>query len=123
MKKVILTIGLCFTLVLGVTGCNNIGNDAGEYRNAYEIVENVDKSYLFQFNNIVYGKSYGTLDYVGGKKPIGTIKKQIDSTYIPRKDGETNNKDLVGVKIHEANNDAAVVSFNGEYVLFEAIKE
>ena len=134
MKKTILTILLCGIMVLEITGCGNNSEQSNdqnreqlsdnEYQNISDISSElgVNTDYLFKFNSIVYSKSYSIIDYVGCEKFIGTIDNLIDSKYIPKNNGETNNSEMLNANICSADNNAAVILFNNEYVLFESIK-
>ena len=76
---------------------------------------------LIRFNGILYGKSFSTIDYAGGSEKIGTIDKLIDSKYVPKFDGETNNKEILGASVFEASEKTIVLNYNNTYVLFEKI--
>lgn len=76
---------------------------------------------LIRFNGILYGKSFSVIDYVGGSERIGTIDKLIDSKYVPKFDGETNNKEILGASVFEASEKNIVLNYNNTYVLFEKI--
>lgn len=76
---------------------------------------------LIKFNGILYGKSFSLIDYAGGGEKIGTIDKLIDSKYIPKFDGETNNKEILGASVFEASEKTIVLNYNNTYVLFEKI--
>lgn len=76
---------------------------------------------LIRFNGILYGKSFAVIDYAGGGEKIGTIDKLIESAYVPKFDGETNCKDILGASVFEASEKTIVLNYNNEYVLFEKI--
>ena len=76
---------------------------------------------LIRFNGILYGKSFSTIDYAGGSEKIGTIDKLIDSKYVPKFDGETNNQEILGASVFEASEKTIVLNYNNTYVLFEKI--
>ena len=76
---------------------------------------------LIRFNGILYGKSFSVIDYAGGSEKIGTIDKLIDSKYVPKFDGETNSKEILGASVFEASEKTIVLSYNNTYVLFERI--
>lgn len=76
---------------------------------------------LIRFNGILYGKSFSVIDYVGDSERIGTIDKLIDSKYVPKFDGETNNKEILGANVFEASEKNIVLNYNNTYVLFEKI--
>ena len=76
---------------------------------------------IIRFNGILYGKSFSVIDYAGGSKKIGTIDKLIDTMYIPKFDGETNNKEILGADVFEGNEKTIVLNYNNTYVLFERI--
>lgn len=76
---------------------------------------------LIKFNGILYGKSFSLIDYAGGGEKIGTIDKLIDSKYIPKFDGETNNKEILGANVFETGEKTIVLNYNNTYVLFEKI--
>lgn len=76
---------------------------------------------LIRFNGILYGKSFSVIDYAGGSEKIGTIDKLIDSKYVPKFDGETNNQEVLGASVFEANEKTIVLNYNNTYVLFEKI--
>lgn len=76
---------------------------------------------LIRFNGILYGKSFSVIDYAGGSEKIGTIDKLIDSKYVPKFDGETNNQEILGASVFEASEKTIVLNYNNTYVLFEKI--
>lgn len=76
---------------------------------------------LIKFNGNLYGKSFAVIDYAGGKEKIGTIDKLINSKYVPKLNGETNNEEILGASVFEANEKTAVINYNNAYVLFEKI--
>ena len=76
---------------------------------------------LIKFNGILYGKSFSVIDYAGGSEKIGTIDKLIDSAYVPKFDGETNNQEILGASVFEGNEKTIVLNYNNTYVLFEQI--
>lgn len=76
---------------------------------------------LIKFNGILYGKSFSVIDYAGGSEKIGTIDKLIDAMYVPKLDGETNTKEILGASVFEANQKNIVLNYNNTYVLFEKI--
>lgn len=76
---------------------------------------------LIRFNGILYGKSFSVIDYAGGSEKIGTIDKLIDTMYVPKFDGETNNKEILGASVFEATEKTIVLNYNDTYVLFEKI--
>ncbi len=76
---------------------------------------------LVRFNGILYGKAFAVIDYMGGSENIGTIDKLIDTTYVPKFDGETNCKDILGADVFECSEKNVVLNYNNQYVLFEAI--
>ncbi len=76
---------------------------------------------LIKFNGILYGKSFSVIDYVGGSEKIGTIDKLIDSVYVPKFDGETNSKEILGASVFEQNEKTIILNYSNNYVLFEKI--
>ena len=134
MKKTILTILLFGVIVFGITGCGSNSEQLNgknceqlaenEYQNVSDISSEVciNTDYLFKFNNIVYARSYSVIDYIGCEQFIGTIDTLIDSKYIPKNNGETNNSEMLNANICSADNDSSVILFNNEYVLFKSIK-
>lgn len=74
---------------------------------------------LIRFNGILYGKSFSVIDYAGDSEKIGTIDKLIDSKYVPKFDGETNCKDILGASVFESSEKTIVLNYNNAYVLFE----
>lgn len=76
---------------------------------------------LIRFNGILYGKSFSVIDYAGGSEKIGTIDKLIDSKYVPKFDGETNNEEILGASVFGASEKTIVLYYNNTYVLFEKI--
>lgn len=76
---------------------------------------------LIKFNGSIYGKSFSVIDYAGGSEKIGTIDKLIDSKYVPKFDGETNNKEILGASVFVGGEKNIVLNYNNTYVLFEKI--
>ncbi len=89
------------------------------YQNISEIKQDdIDKTMLFKFDGVVYGQSFDLIDYAGTGEVIGKIEKFIDSQYIPKIDGETNNKVLVGGLICEKTDKSVIVNYDNTYTLF-----
>lgn len=79
---------------------------------------------LVRFNDILYGRSYGIIDYIGSlDEYVGTIDYLIDEEYVPLLNGETNRKELLNAKVLHADEAGLILNLNGEAVLFHAIKE
>lgn len=76
---------------------------------------------LVRFNGILYGKSFSVIDYAGGSEKIGTIDKLIDTIYVPKIDGETNNKEILGADVFKGNEKTIILNYDNNYVLFEKI--
>ena len=86
--------------------------------------DNANINILIKFNNILYGKSYGIIDYAGDlNKSIGTIDYVIDEEYIPLINGETNKKEYLNAKVLTADNKTLILNYNNEAILFLALKE
>lgn len=81
----------------------------------------VSTEILVRFNGILYGKSFSVIDYTGGTEKIGTIDKLIESAYVPKFDGETNSKEILGASVYESNEKTIVLNYDNTYVLFERI--
>lgn len=128
MKRIIIYVIIMTMLVVGCK--NKVDNNAlsskDEYitTSEYHDVENyVDLNYLVKFDNELYGKSFKMIDYAGGTEEIGVIDKLVDNKYVPKKNGETNNKELLNAKVYSKTDNSIVINFNNEYVLFEMIVE
>lgn len=77
---------------------------------------------LVKYNGILYGKSYGIIDYAGDPNEyIGKIDKLIDKEYVPELDGETNTEEILNALVSEANEEIMVLYYNGEFVMFDKI--
>lgn len=84
--------------------------------------ESINIKELAKFNGIVYGRSYGIIDYAGNlDTSIGTIDFLIDKEYFPELNGETNSENLINASVLEANEKSMVLNVNNEAVLFEAV--
>ena len=109
-------------------------NDYGEWVKAddnytdYELVKDLKKvdyastEILVKYNEILYGKSNAIIDYSSDTEPIGIIAKVIDSEYVPKHNGETNQIELKDAEVHEANDKSMILKYNNEYVLFNKLK-
>ena len=109
-------------------------NDYGEWVKAddnytdYELVKDLKKvdyastEILVKYNEILYGKSNTIIDYASNTEPIGIIEKVIDSEYVPKHNGETNQKELKDAEVHEVNDKSMILKYNNEYVLFNKLK-
>ena len=87
------------------------------------IVEDIDTNQLVKFNGIVYGKSYGIIDYAGNiNKSIGKIDFLIGQEYLPQLDGETNCEELLNSNVIEANEKCLVLNVKNEALLFRTIE-
>lgn len=88
------------------------------------IAEETETSQLVRYNGILYGKSYGMIDYAGNPNgPIGSINKLIGEEYLPNLDGETNSEELLNALVDYANEESMVLIYNNGAVLYFAIKE
>lgn len=68
------------------------------------VAKDIDTTKLVKFNNVLYGKSNGLIDYAGDlNKSIGKINMFIGEEYLPQLDGETNYKELLNCNVLEAN--------------------
>lgn len=77
---------------------------------------------LVKFNNNLYGKSYGVIDYDKNLDgPVGVIDKLTDKENIPKYNGETNTKEIFNAQVDYASEVMLVLNYNNEYVLFEKI--
>ena len=86
--------------------------------------EETDTKELVVYNGILYGRSYGMIDYAGNPNgPIGTINKLVGEEYVPTLDGETNTEKLLNAKVDGANERSLVLLINNEAVLYWAIEE
>lgn len=86
--------------------------------------KDVDATKLVKFNNVLYGKSNGLIDYGGDlNKSIGKINMFIGEEYLPQLDGETNCKELLNCNVLEANEISMVLNVNNVAVLFRAINK
>ncbi len=86
--------------------------------------KDVDATKLVKFNNVLYGKSNGLIDYAGDlNKSIGKINMFIGEEYLPQLDGETNCKELLNCNVLEANEISMVLNVNNVAVLFRAINK
>ena len=89
------------------------------YQDISEIKQdNIDKTKLFKFEGAVYGESFDLIDYAGTGEVIGKIEKLIDSRYIPKINGETNNEALVGGLVCEKTDKSVIVNYDNTYTLF-----
>lgn len=84
--------------------------------------KDIDTTKLVKFNNVLYGKSNGLIDYAGDlNKSIGKINMFIGEEYLPQLDGETNYKELLNCNVLEANEISMVLNVNNVAVLYKAI--
>ena len=84
-------------------------------------VQHASTDILVQFDGVLYGKSNAIIDYVGGTEKIGVIDKVIDSNYVPKYDGETNQEEIKNAEVYDKTDKSIVLLYNNEYVLFEKI--
>lgn len=110
---------------LQITEQNNINSKKyTKIEDANFEVGEVSTDILVRYNDMLYGKSYGMIDYAGSiNSAIGIIDKIIDSQYVPIINGETNTKELLNSLVIEANEKTMVLYYNNAFVLFERIKE
>lgn len=88
------------------------------------IAEETETDKLVRYNGILYGKSYGMIDYAGNPNgPIGTINKLVGEDYLPELNGETNSEELLGALVDGASEKSLVLIYNNEAVLYTAINE
>lgn len=86
--------------------------------------EETDTKELVTYNDVLYGRAYGMIDYAGNPNgPIGTINKLIGEEYLPVLDGETNTEELLNAKVDDANENVLVLLINNEAVLYRAIQD
>ena len=86
--------------------------------------EDIDITKLVKFNNVLYGKSNGIIDYAGDiNKSIGKIDLLIGEEYLPQLDRETNCKEFLNCSVLEANGQAMVLNVDNVAVLFRAINK
>lgn len=86
------------------------------------VAKDIDTTKLVKFNNVLYGKSNGLIDYAGDlNKSIGKINMFIGEEYLPQLDGETNYKELLNCNVLEANEISMVLNVNNVAVLYKAI--
>jgi len=77
---------------------------------------------LVKFNDNLYGKSYGVIDYNKNPNgPVGVIDKLTDKENIPKYNGETNTKEMLNAQVDYVSESMLVLNYNNEYVLFEKI--
>lgn len=88
------------------------------------VSNSASKEILVRFNGILYGKSFGIIDYAGNTdKIIDKIDKVTNSEYIPKLNGETNSEELLDSEICEANINNIIIKYKNELVSFEKIIE
>ena len=84
--------------------------------------EDIDTTKLIKFNDVLYGKSNGIIDYAGNlDKSIGKIEVFISEEYLPQLNGETNCKEFLNCIVLEANEQIMVLNVDNVAVLFRAI--
>lgn len=84
--------------------------------------EDIDTTKLIKFNDVLYGKSNGIIDYAGNlDKSIGKIDVFISEEYLPQLNGETNCKEFLNCIVLEANEQIMVLNVDNVAVLFRAI--
>ena len=77
---------------------------------------------LVKFNDNLYGKSFGVIDYEKNPDgPVGVIDKLIDNENIPKYNGETNREEILNALVDYASDNMIVLNYNNEYVLFKKI--
>lgn len=85
--------------------------------------EDTSTEELVYYNGVLYGRSYGIIDYAVPKTELmGTINKLVGKEYLPELNGETNTKELLNAKIYEADERNMILNFNNEFVLYSAIE-
>ena len=108
-----------------ITEQNNINSkNYTKIEDANLKAKGVSTDILIRYNDMLYGKSFGMIDYAGNiNSAIGKIDKIIDTKYVPVINGETNKKELLNALVMEANEKTMVLCYNNVFVLFERIKE
>lgn len=86
--------------------------------------EETELNQLVRYNGILYGKSYGMIDYAWNpNEPIGTINKLVGEEYLPVLNGETNSEELLNAVVDDVNEKSLILIYNNEAVLYKAIDE
>ncbi|MGN1311324.1 MAG: DUF4362 domain-containing protein [Clostridia bacterium] len=86
--------------------------------------EETELNQLVRYNGILYGKSYGMIDYAWNpNEPIGTINKLVGEEYLPVLNGETNSEELLNAVVDDVNEKSLILIYNNEAVLYRAIDE
>lgn len=86
--------------------------------------EDAGTEQLVRYNGILYGRSYGFIDYMANPDgPIGTINKLVGEEYVPTLNGETNSEELLNAVIDSASQGSMILIHNNVGVLYRAIQE
>lgn len=84
--------------------------------------DEVSTEILVKYNGNLYGKAYSVIDYAGNPDgPVGVIDKLTDKENIPKYDCETNTEEILNANVDSSSEDAVVLQYNNEYVLFKKI--
>lgn len=85
--------------------------------------EGIDTTKLVKFNDELYGRSFGMIDYAGDfTKSIGKINFLVEKEYLPVIDGETNAEEFFEADVLECNGNCLILNVDNEAILFGKIE-